>query len=287
MSDIVNIVTAGGVGDCLQALQVADIIYKNNKAPQIHCAVRDEVFQPLQFLAKDLHVLRQIPEDTSYDDDVSEKYHVWPDKLFMGQFGFNYQKYNTTPELIKQNRVLLKKWKPEKIISLFLLSNTIGYSYYYIGELGKELAQALPDYQIYLPILTTWAGKKIPTIRIPPNAPQNLLVDTNPEFIENIKMAYRSHYCITADNAFSHICYNLGCRRLVLDSRFPLYKQSAPFFARWSENISDHISIENFPTDIAKLVSTNIKIEQTNLLPKAFTLKHIDTIWERDLLFKI
>lgn len=300
MSEIVNLICNGGVGDCLQAFPIQHFIYKANKYPLIHVSARNEVFEPLQFLAEGINKLEQLDEslfDEFLKDDNrikkelnlhenDEFYLIQPDLLYRHKNSFNYKKYNTTPENIRNTRTLMDKWKPEKLISLFLLSNTINYSYFDIGGLAREIALLLSDFTIYLPVLENWANKTIPKIKLPQNLPSNIEVDTKPNFIENIKKAYKSYYTITGDNAFSHICHHLGTRRLVLDSRFPCNKNSIPWVSRWFENINDHVNIENFPKDLAKLIETNIKIEQTNLLPKDYVLRNLNSDWAWDLLFK-
>lgn len=299
-SEIVKLVTGGGVGDALCGLTPQFAVYNNKKTPFLYACVRDEVFKPLSFLFEGINTIKQL-EESDFDNflandrfllskvEAGEKDEVYlniPDILYKHPRAFDYKKYNTTPELLKTTRVLTNKWQPENIISLFLLSNTTGYSYFDIGGLAKELGKLLPNFQIYLPILTKWANKPIPSIKIPEGCPSNVYIDENPDFIENIKIAYKSYYAIVGDNALSHITYHLGCRRLVLDSRFPTNRSSIPWVSRWHENINDHISIDNFARDIGQLVKTNVEIEQTNLLPKNYVLNNRHSDWNRDLIIK-
>lgn len=301
MSDIVNLIAGKiGVGDGLLAYKTQQFIYNANKCPIVHFGARDEVFEVLKFIALDnrLNSPYQFNEDL-YDeflvnysklneigiDENDEFYFQTPDIFYEHSKAFDFKKYHVTPQTIKQTRILTKSWKPKKIVSLFLLSNTDKYSYYDIGNLAKEIAILLPDFEVYLPILNTWANKSIPQIKLPPGLPSNVNVDTNPNFINNIKKSYESYYSICADNGLSHVIYELGCRRLVLTSRFPINRNSAPWI-RWFEDINDHINIENYPKDIARLVKTNIYIEQTNLLPKNYVLNNLNSDWRRELFFK-
>lgn len=301
MSAFVNIVTGGGIGDSLLALRVHNLLLKQQKSSLIYTCARDEVFNAFKFILDGITVPKQLPpesfEEFLNNDEklkreidssgVNDITMVVPDLICSNHPRlFDYKKYNLTLQTVRSTRTLMDKWKPEKIVYLGLLSNTTGYSYYDIGNLAKELGNTLPDFTIYLPILQGWDRKPIPFIKTPENLPGNVHLDHSPDLIENIKMAYKSYYIVSADNLFSHLAFDLGCRRLVLDSRYPLNKNSQPWGARWSEDINDHINIENFPADIARLIKTNIEIEQTNLLPKSYVLKNLNSNWKKELLFK-
>ncbi len=298
MSDIVNLVGAGGIGDFLLTSQVAHYIYKIGKYPRIYCCARDETFKPLQYLLKDIYLLDRLPED--YGDrllndeslfkqiqghESIEQYLVWPDRLNLkGRYAFDYKKYNVSNFVVKQTRLLLDKWKPDwknKIITINLNSITPGYLYHSIADLIREVGRAFPDYQIYVPVLTSWNKVNLPDFRFL-NITDNVKIDYNPPFEKSIEILYKSCYAIVSDSGIMHTCFQLGMPFLTLDPQF----NKILWQSRWRPfGNFNSLPIYSLVEDVVKVVKTNIEVPETNMIDKVSILK-CGNNWKENLYLK-
>ena len=278
----VVIVISGGVGDQIEGLKCAHHIPKTKKVKILSCS-RNEVFAPLKHLFGNQFEIEQIPESYAenyrllFDQslmktlkgDADEIYFSCPDTLYSGPYAFNYKKYDVSLPVLKSTRLLLNKYEPQHEIYLGLMSTTPGYLYKEIVYLAKRLADNLPEYLIHLPILPKWANQDICIPDVPvENPPANLICYYDPDFIEQLELQRRCCYGIYTDNGCSHTSFHFGQPRIVLDPRF----EKSMWISRWKENPGDCIDINTSVIDIIRLVVTNLKIPQTQLLPHKYVL---------------
>jgi hypothetical protein len=166
-----------GLGDCLLSLQISYYLKLNNISHLNLISTRDEVFNPLKFLFdKDFNLI-QIDENIANDnnllknndiindllnkyksnDDTYEITYNIPDLLYCNKYAFDYNKFNLTPSIIKKTRIGLDfKSRRENIIYCGLCSTTEGYVYQNIPLLLIRLAEFLPNYKIYFPLIKKW-----------------------------------------------------------------------------------------------------------------------------------
>ena len=215
----------------------------------------------------------------------SQVYYVCPDLLYRNKYSFDYNKFNTNPLTIKSTRLLTHKLKQENIIALCLNTSTYGYSYQLTQELILRLSE-LKNYQIYVPEINTWAGHKISLNIDKSKFPENVIVDSNPDFVESLKMVARSKVCICSDCGTSHLSFHLGQIRVLLDPWFGFSRSTLAHQVRWRENIEDSIPINTPPDKIFQLINVLLETPQTQLLPKNIVLNNIECDWARELLFK-
>ena len=298
----VIIFNAHGVGDAILSFKVASFIENDSKALiDIISCTRNEVCEPLYYLFGDRfnlkqHILREqwgennwivdnIKEVKATYPNYDEYYYVIPDLLFRAkQLSFDYKKYNTHPQLIKQTRILTHKWQPTKRIFVGLATSTPGYLYDNVGLLLRDLAQYNPDREIYFPKLDHWAGVRIDYGNLS-DMPHNVTIKESPNFIESIDALMASEYSITTDNGFMHLSYELGIRHLILDPRYG-NNRNVIWQARWRPSMENSIPIQSHANMIARLVRTNLEVEQTNMINKNFVLNNLNSDWSRELLFK-
>ncbi len=303
-----------GIGDSILSLKCAylasQIIGKENV--DVLSCTRDEVFQPLLKLfgnnfhltqhkdkekwGKDNWILNNQDElkklryyhytyggksDVSYD----EFYYIIPDLLYRNPLAFNYKKYHNHPQTIKSTRILTHKWNSDnKTVYLSLASTTEGYLYNNIGSLLRNLGKALPDYNFFFPVVQKWADKQNIDYGDLSNLPSNVEIKENPDFLECIEVMYRSCFAITSCNGPSHVLYELGIPRLLLDPQYlkPMW------VTRWRENNDESININTSVSDIVNLTKTLLETPQTTLLSRQMVLNMIyrNADFSKELFFK-
>lgn len=295
MKQEINIINSDGCGGALLAFSYADYFKNLGFDVKVFYSARNECFLPIKHLFPEtIQIEEGLAEKMAENEDIFKKFKeenicdyqflIWPDLLNCHKHSPDLDFFKINLKTIYSKRLLVENFVKFKIIYLGLLSNTTGYSYRDIGGLAIKLAQTLPDYKIYLPILRNWASKEIPPIILPEVIPSNLMIDDKPDLINNIEVMKGSIYGIYTDNGPQHIAFHLGQNRLVLDPRRGF--NNAMFQARWREDVTDSVSINTSVNDIVKLVKTNLEIPQTNLLPKELVLMNLDTDWKRQLNFK-
>lgn len=309
------IIVAHGLGDCLQGLQVGTLIkYKltsessklaNLGKIDILACVRDEVFDPLLYLFShygQFNSIIQHPEKEKWgennwilsnQDALNEYkinydyiYYVIPDLLSRGPLAFDYQKWGLSLQTIKNTRLLVDDFEPEKRIYMGLATSTKEYLYPYIPQLLIKLANILPNHEIYFPNITKWAGKDINLGDFNRKFPDNVKITNDLDFIENLSILRKSCYGVFVDNGASHCSYHLGQPRLLIDHRTGFGRDSVPWVARWRETLEDSINANSNISDICELIKTNIEIPQTLLLPKSVVINNLGVNWARELIFK-
>lgn len=312
MNKKIVIYTLGGCGDMIQACQVA--YWVKRKYPidgysnvEIICLARDETYEPIKLLFGDQFKIYQHESKEKWGEDyllitnsnllreIKEKYEVYviaPDLLFRaGEYSFNFQKYNCSPQQIVQTRLLTHKYQPEKIVyCAFANTTTKNYNYNGIKELIKCLSAALTDYKFYMPVLLTWNNEKTldcdKNVELS-NLPSNVLVDYSPSWERALSFMSKSCYVITLDSAPFHLSYQYGSNRLCLDPRFGYQGNQCLWHSRWRNiGLHDSVNINTSPEIVCELVKLNLKIPQTTLLPKWFVLNNLNANWEQMLGFK-
>lgn len=300
-----------GIGGSLLTAQCAyfikqyNEIHKNNREVDILFAARKEIFMPLEYLLWDkFKIHKRIDEekwgqdnylfnhqeelDSYKEQGFDEFFVVCPDYLYRNPGAFDWKKYNTHPQIIKSTRVLTHRrviLKDVKYIFCGLTSSTPGYSYHDVPGLLRELANTLNDRIIYFPKVTSWAGINIDYGDLS-NLPSNVYIDENPDMIKSIQIAQQAEYGICLDNGFSHILWNLGVPRLLLDARMNSFRNSIPWQARWRETMEDSIPINYSVNVIVNLVKTNLETPQTMLFNRFDVLHAPSDNWKTELIFK-
>ena len=287
MDKLVNI-GGHGLGDCLLSLQISHLL-EERKIEHINLiSTRNEVFEPLNYIFGNKFKLIQSEEKYAHENaiidnidfqrEIEKKYHSTnltynvPDLLFRNPLGLNYKKYGLEPSIIKQTRVYTDNpVQKEDIIYCGLCSTTEGYVYEHIPLLLIRLAEFLPSYTIYFPMVNKW-DKEINNLgNFDISFPSNVFIDKNPSFIDSLKWLQRSCYGVFTCNGPSHIAYQLGIPRTVLDPQF----NKIPWMARWKEDYNDCIPINIDINSIAQLISANINYPQTKMIDSKIILELI------------
>jgi hypothetical protein len=296
----VLVIGGHGIGDCMMAFQCATVLQWHGIQPKVIISARDEVFNPIKQLLGALFDLEQIDESYAADNNLlkdaslmahvskgyDEVYYVIPDLLFNNRYAFDYKKYHTNPQMIRDIKLLEftlpANVQRTNIIYLGLMTTTDGYMYSEPMSLALSLAYALPEYQIYFPVVNTWAGKMIKAIDVPNTLPNNLEVPVNPYFEDTLDILSRSCYFVGTDNGPSHIAYHLGMPRLLLDPQF----NRLPWVARWREDYLESIPISSSIDNVTSIVKTNLTIPQTTLVPRMTCLVNGEANWKQLLWLK-
>lgn len=301
MGQLINI-GGHGLGDCILSLQISHLLRERNIKHVNLISTRNEVFEPLSYIFADKFKLTQIEEkyahenaiidNTDFQKEIKNKYNSSnltynvPDLLFKNPLSLNYKKYGLEPSIIKQTRVYIDNIAEKKdIIYCGLCSTTEGYVYENIPLLLIRLAEFLPSYIIYFPMINKW-DKEINNLgNFDINFPSNVVIDRNPSFIDSLKWLKKSSYGIFTCNGPSHIAYQLGIPRLILDPQF----NKIPWMSRWKEDYNDCIPINIDINSIAQLVFANINTPQTKMIDSKIILNLIQqnqTNWKDIFYFK-
>ena len=282
-----------GLGDCILSLQCASVIQNYGIIPKIVISARPEIQKALSFLFDSQFKLDFIDDYYSkYDRMLREKklmdeviqgfgeiYYIVPHLIYCNNFRFNFEKYNTSPQVIREIKLLTKNRKIKKIIYAGLLSVKLCHMFKNSVELVIKLATAMQDYEIYFPIIQSWAGKEIPAFSFPEDIPSNLHIDVNPELKDALAVLLGSCYFVGLDNGPSHIAYQAGIPRLILDSRMT----NLGLIIRWRENLLESVPISSSTDSIVYLIKTNLEIPQTTLLPRDLCLLNKGLDWVKAL----
>jgi hypothetical protein len=287
----VLIVGGHGLGDCLLSLQCASFVRKAGEECDVQIYTRDEVFNPLQSIFGHLGALKQVKDkelDPTRIDDIdtalyfyNNVYYVLPDWLFSNPAAFDWKKYGTNPQIIKTTRLLLDQHKNNGVIYLGLMTSTQGYLYQEIEDLATNLAKSLPEYTVYLPLLSSWAGQQIQSFNFK-DVPKNLIIEKDPNFTSALFTLRDSVYFVGTDNGPSHVAYHLGVPRLILDPQYG----KLPWVARWKEDPTESVPISTPWPDVVNIVKTNLEQPSTLLIPRASVFANAGTEWKRALLNK-
>jgi len=290
-----------GIGDSILALQISYLLQKRNVDHKTLISTRNEVYKPLNYLFSKVLEFEQIDANIAHENkiiidkklqnDLKEKYNSReitynvPDLLFRSPLAIDYKKYGLNPQLIKKTRLLTNHFiKKEKIIYCGLTTTTQGYTYKNIPILLRSLAEHLPNYTIYFPKIKKW-DKDINYDNFDIDFPKNVFIHDDPSFEESLDWLIKSEYGIFTCNGPSHIAYQLGIPRLILDPQF----NKIPWMSRWKEDYEECISISEDYNDVVKLVNANIKDPQTTLIDRKYMLNLIQqnqNSWKDIFYFK-
>jgi len=288
-----------GLGDCILSLQISYLLNQQNIFNKTLISTRNEVYRPLWYVFGNALDFERIDENIAHDNKIiADKtlqenlksiynvkditYNV-PDVLFRSPLSLDYKKYGLNPQLIKKTRVLNGHFiNKEKIIYCGLTTTTQGYMYNNIPALLKTLAEYLPQYTIYFPKVKKW-DRDIDYNNFNFNYPSNVFIHDDPTFEESLDWLVKSEYGLFTCNGPSHIAYQLGIPRLILDPQF----DKIPWMSRWKEDFEECISINTNFNDIVKLVSANIQYPETTLIDRKKVLNLIETGYNnwKDIFF--
>ena len=286
------IIGGQGLGDCILSLQCGSIVQKNpQKALQIYISAISEICASISHLFGHLFDLNFIPDQYSKYNRIlrepklmfdltkgfDEVYYVVPSLAFFNQYSFDFEKYNCFPQSVREIRLLVPGPEKKKIIYVGLLTTKHINIYSCPISLILKLAEKFPDYTIYFPVIKTWAGRYTQHFDLPKDIPKNLMIDINPDINNSFDILLKSCYFIGTDNAPSHIAYQAGIPRLILDSMLGW----PHIIVRWREDLtSDSIPITTSPDDVVKVTFINLSIPQTIMLPRTTCLKNKDAEWK-------
>lgn len=287
-SELINI-GGHGLGDCILSLQISYLLkYKNIKHTTL-ISTREAVYRPLHYIFANELDFTKIDEKFSNNNNILNNrnlleelkqeyksknitYNV-PDLLFKNPLAFKYEDYGLNPQVIKKTRILTHHFpKKEKIIYCGLVTSTEGYMYEDIPNLLRGLAEFLPDYTIYFPKVKSWDKDIIYLNSFDVKLPNNVLIDENPTFEKSLDYLTKSSYGIFTCNGPSHIAYQIGIPRLILDPQF----NKIPWISRWKEDYEECISIKTNHNDIINLVINNIRYPETTLIDRKTVLQLIN-----------
>ncbi len=298
-----NLLNIGGhgLGDCILSLQISYLLNQQHIKHKTLISTRNEVYKPLWYIFGNVLDVEQINEniahenriitDKSLQSELKSKYNALnitynvPDLLFRSPLALDYKQYGLNPQLIKKTRILNGHFaKKEKIIYCGLTTTTKGYTYENIPILLRSLAEHLPDYTIYFPKVKRW-DKEINYDNFNISFPKNVFIHDDPTFEESLDWLVKSEYGIFTCNGPSHIAYQLGIPRLILDPQF----NRIPWMSRWKEDYEECVPINTNYSDVVKLVDANIKYPQTTLIDRKYLLNLIQnnqTTWKDIFFFK-
>jgi len=290
-----------GFGDCILSLQISYLLKDRNIIHKNLISTRDEVYKPLSYIFKNEFNLEQIDQRYANDNlllkdlqilsELKNKYgekitYNVPDLLFKHPLAFKYEEYGLNPQLIKKTRTLVKHFtKKEQIIYCGLCSTTDGYVYKDIPGLIKMIGEYLQDYTIYFPLIKNW-DKEINNLGdFSINFPPNVFIHENPSFQESLDYLTKSCYGLFTCNGPSHVAYQLGIPRLVLDPQYG----KIPWIIRWKEDFEECLPISLDKESITKVIYNNIRMPQTTMLDRKIILDLINkgyNNWNEILYFK-
>lgn len=299
----VAILNGHGFGDGLLAFQcahyVANQISKNN-IDVISCQ-RDEVYYPTWRLFGNLFNIKQHSQKDQWAENnwilsntfeletykqsngYDEVYYIIPDLLYRNPYAFDWRKWRVHPNTIKSTRLLTNEWNPLKRIFINCVTTTQNYNYPYIDSLVRELSKALPDHEIIIPTLDNWAGK--PVLGNPSDLGlYNVKLLKNITFMESVELLKRSEFLICLDSGFSHLGFQMGIPRILLDPYLLSGINSLKFQARWRSDMAESVSLNESPSVLAKIVKNNLETPQTALLTRYQS--SYDVNWPQTLFFK-
>jgi hypothetical protein len=282
-----NLINIGGhgLGDCILSLQISHLLKQKQIKHTTLISTRDQIYKPLyhifsnelnlnqidQKYANDnalLHNQDYIKEIASIHNSDNITYNV-PDLLFRNPLAFKYNDYGLNPQLIKKTRILSHLFNTkENIIYCGLSTTTKGYMYHNIPLLLRLLAEYLPNYTIYFPKIKTWDKELDYTGNFSAEFPSNVWIDYDPQFEKSLDVLAKSKYGIFTCNGPSHIAYQIGIPRLILDPQF----NKIPWIARWKEDYDECIDINTEHNDITALVVNNINHPETLLVDRKILL---------------
>lgn len=288
-----------GLGDCILSLQISYLLNQQNISNKTLISTRNEVYRPLWYVFGNALDFERIDENIAHDNKIiADKtlqenlksiynvkditYNV-PDLLFRSPLSLDYKKYSLNPQLIKKTRVLNGHFtNKDKIIYCGLTTTTQGYTYENIPTLLRSLAEHLPNYTIYFPKVKKW-DRGITYNNFDINFPKNVFIHEDPMFEESLDWLVKSEYGIFTCNGPSHIAYQLGIPRLILDPQF----NKIPWMSRWKEDYEECIDINTQCMDIVNLVTTNIKTPETTLIDRKKILELIKSGYNnwKDIFF--
>lgn len=278
----VAIIGGDGFGGFMQSANCAHFARQNSK-DEVHLfyAANEDKAIGIRYLYPDVKIIpEEYQQNYQFLRDPScierfklkfgtyDKYYFHaPDLLWQNEYAFEYKRFKTTPLAIKTYRGLTHLYNPSKKIYIAHISTTENYSYPKIIELIDEIAARLPNHEIIVPILESWAANKLDYSNIVNHQfSDNVKIKINPSFIESIKDVCTSEYTVCCDNGMSHLSHNLGQPNLLLDGRY----MQLPWMVRWKESFENCVPMETPPDVLGRIVEINVKQPISTLIDRKF-----------------
>ncbi len=293
---------SGGIGDCLMGGAKPAFFITNGDFISVEAFVRDEVFIGLEYIFRTsskrswLSIIQNDKKEyfgsdyikfvneffPTQDKDVQVYYNI-PDFLYKNPHAFDWKKYNLHPNTIRQQRLFIDDWKPSKKIYCAVNSTTQGYQPSNISAILRLVSQQNPDYEIIFPNITKWANIQLDYGDLS-NLPSNIRLIENPDICSCIDLVRQSDLVICTDNLISHLAFETGIPRILLDPQFGRNM----FTARWREDISESIPISTSPRNVAELSKQLLEDSTLCLIPRMELLNGNvrGANWGQELLYK-
>lgn len=282
------ILTCGGIGDACSAFVAASII-RQHQDVTIFCIARDDVWEVIDNLFKTYNPQR-LPESLAENifgylkhggnkeiDEIKSLYNniicCWPDECYTSSYAFNYQEYGYTIQRLKEIRLLTGQSTQSDLIYVNLNSSTPEYQVKDPRKIIEAISLANPHKRIFLPIISTWANKKLDYWNVQVSDMHNFLnviIKQDPPFLECLEYLKEASYVVTIDSGIYHLAHHFGKRMLLLDYRESELEPpwGMPWLVRWRYNLHDTISQDSRPATIGAIIRENLSVEQSQLLPR-------------------
>lgn len=302
MKPNIHILSDGGIGDCVFAIKHVEVVQKLGYACSLYFPVRDEIFNVLVYLTKNRYHIVQLPLDDKeelrkggaeleffkkvYAKDGDLIYFVAPDNLGQGPLGFDYKRFKTSIQTVKESKILTHLWAPNGVIFLSLNSSTPQYqiSGDRIISIIRQVARQNPNHLLYYNKIDSWNGQKVNTFEIPNDLPENVRIYKNQAFNESLLWLFAADYLLTVDCGIMHIGHSLGLPTTALNTRWGA--QGWPWTARWALSSDTWIPANTDSISIGRLIKTNLETPPTLLLSRLDILQNLDADWKQALLLK-
>jgi hypothetical protein len=294
------LITAGGIGDSLFAVQCAALYEYHNDGPihiyvnshqeivdfingctfykGIRCPDRvNKLPDPENPLCLPKEFLDQLY--SNYD----EVYSAFPDALGQAPFSFPWFRYTKAYKNVLKTKIHVKTGilncdtidKNTKNVFLNLNSITIekNYPLTEIQKLVNILNQT--EYNVIIARCSSWKGQPLPFFC------QGKYCDLVDKSIDEVvsTMSHCDYFC-GIDSGLSHVAYHLDIPRIVLHQQY-----NQPFhLARYHEDVMEDMPLNSSAEQIAHRIILNLRDSVTTALPTYFNIPCLTNT--KQLLFK-
>lgn len=291
-------VAQDGIGGLMSALSFCDIYaaWFPTDTIVLNCITSESSFKVINYFAPDFIKLKHHPDncdDLILCDQLAQGptfsgdrvFNLTPDR-FGRAVGYETERCGISWQIIKENRVLLKKYQKPRGHNVFLALVTAqdGNSYPYSKELINGLCAAFPGYSFYFCNVKHWGGKKIDLGFNPEEIKHtNFICYTSDDIVGDFRfLAQDMAYFICVDSGVANFAYHLGRPRILLDSRF----NNLAFKVRWRQNESDLIPINTLPAEVIKLFDLSINNSELDGILKRYIISYPEQSLHDALIYK-
>jgi hypothetical protein len=298
----VAIITAGGIGDCLMAVQAATLYQSINLEPveiwvNSHQEIVDFINKCTYFPAfkcPEHHNKFHDPENPlnlpkDFLDGLFTKHtNVWsafPDSLGQCAFAFPWYRFCKNYKAFLRTKIHVKQY-PRSFENLalnpdtkniFIHATSITLEKNYQMTKLQKLVNMLntTNYNVIICRTSEWKGTPLPFFC------QGKYYDLVDEPIDKVIYTLRkSDYFIGIDSGPAHVAYHLDVPRIVLHNNFNIPMH----LVRYHEDSSDDLPLNVEPEVIFNRVMLNLKDPLTYAIPSYLTIPHNANT--KQLLFK-